>query len=280
MPTPTLLRHVIAAALAMSACVAATAQPIDAETLKRYGGSYAVDCGRPGTPRLQVQAGALAVEQGNQRMTGRNAMSAYSYFGNSPPPKDFQVALISEVRGDQQLIFMVYSDRAGPYIRIEADPKVAAALGRALTSPKYRRCEAAALPPAPALPGPAAVPSPRAAPAPGAVPALGSLAADPAFKRAYLRALGPRAGERWLARLEGPAPETRELRVGGVPYVVIAICKAHDCYDHNAVFLYSAAQQQVIGLVQQKGAKTLVGSPAPTQAAQLERLWQSEWRQK
>jgi hypothetical protein len=280
MNEPTLHRHVAVGLAALLASLGAAAQGIDAETLRRYGGSYAADCGRPGAPRLRVAADALVVEQGNQRMTGRNAMSAYSFFGNSPP-KDFQVALTSEVRGGPQMIFMVYADRAGPYIRLDGEPKVAAALGKALMAPKYRRCDGAALAQAPA-PAAAAAPAPaqRAAPAGGAaVPHLGALAADPAFRRAYLRALGPKAAERWLSRLDGPAPETREMVVGGVPYVVVAICKAHDCYDHSAVFLYSAAQQQVIGLIQQNGAKTLVGAPGAL-APQLERLWQAEFRKK
>jgi hypothetical protein len=36
----------------------------------------------------------------------------------------------------------------------------------------------------------------------------------------------------------------------------------------------------VLGLIQQSGVKTLIGLPAPSLAAQLDRLWQTEWRQK
>jgi hypothetical protein len=124
---------------------------------------------------------------------------------------------------------------------------------------------------------PAALPAPAGA---GGVPELAALINDPAFKRAYQRAIGPKASERWLARFEGPAAPTRAQTVDRVPYVVVAICKAHDCYDHNAVFLYSAAQQRVLGLIQQNGVKTLVGAPGPALAAPLDRLWQAEWRQK
>ncbi len=275
MNQPSRHRHAPVVLAAVLASVGAAAQGIDADTLRRFGGSYAADCGRPGTPRLRVQADALVVEQGNQRMTGRNAMSAHSYFGNSPP-KDYQVALTSEVRGGPQMIFMVYADRAGPYIRLDGEARIAAALGKALMAPKYRRCDGGAVAPAPTP-----VPAPRAALPKGAgAPHLGMLMADPAFRRAYRRALGPMAREPWLARLDGPAPETREQVVAGIPYVVIATCKAHDCYDHSAVFLYSAAQQQVLGLVQQRGAKTLVGGPGTALAGQLDRLWQAQFRQR
>ena len=271
-------RRRAALAAALLATASAWAQTgLDAPTLRQFGGRYAVDCANPAAPRLRVDADALLVEQGNQRMTGRNAMSSYSYFGNSPPPKDFQVALMGELRGGLQLLFMVYADRAGPYVRLDGDPKVAAALGKPLMTARFRRCEApAASVAAAAAP---AVAAPRA-PAPGAAPELGTLVEDPAFKRAYLRAIGPQAAQRWLARFEGPAPLTRMQSFDGTPYVVIGICKAHDCYDHNATFLYSAAQQRVIGLIQQNGAKTLVGAPAPSLVPQLERLWQSQWRQK
>ena len=246
---------------------------IDAPALHRFGGTYAATCADPAAARLRVTADALLVEQGGQRMTGRKPTSAYSYFGNSAAPKNFQVALISEVRGGPQLIFMAYADASGPYLLLDGDPKVSAALGRTLMALTYRRCGP------PAAAAEAAAPPPATAGASG-VPELAALLADPAFKRSYQRAIGPRASERWLARFDGPAPPTRAQRVDGVPYVVVAICKAHDCYDHNAVFLYSAAQQRVLGLIQQRGVKTLVGAPGAALAAPLERLWQAEWRQK
>jgi len=272
---PASSRRAALAAVLLVAASAAAQTGLDAPTLRQFGGRYAVDCASAAAPRLRVDADALLVEQGNQRMTGRNAMSSYSYFGNSPPPKDFQVALMGELRGGLQLLFMVYADKGGPYIRLEGDAKVAAALGKALMASRFRRCEA---PNAPVI-APAPAPAPRAA-APGDAPELGTLVEDPAFKRAYRKAIGPLAAQRWLARFEGPAPSTRTQSFDGTPYVVIGICKAHDCYDHNASFLYSAAQQRVIGLVQQNGAKALVGAPGPTLAPQLERLWQSQWRQK
>ncbi len=242
---------------------------IDATALRQFGGRYAIDCTDPAGTQLRVAADALIVEQAGQRMTGRNPVSAYGHFGASAPPKNFQIALSGEVRsaarsearGGPRLIFLVYADEAGPYIVIDGDARVSAALTQALTTPRCRRC------------------GPRGAPLPSAIPAMSVLIADPAFKLAYLRAIGAKASARWLARLDGPAPPTRAQRLDGTPYVVVAICKAHDCYDHSAVFLYSAARQRVVGLIQQRGMKTLARAPGPMLASQLDWLWCKEWRQ-
>ena len=269
----------LAAAVLFAAPPARAQAGLSGDDLKLFGGSYASDCANPAAPRLRVDRDALTVARGNQRLTARGLMASYSYFGNSPPP-GFRGALSGNVRGAEQLTFLAYADRLGTYIRIEGDPQVRAALGAALLAPKYRRCDAAGEPRALPLP-PAPPPAPPPPAARGdAVPHLGALMADPAFKRIYFRALGPKAAQPWLARLDGPAPETRALLLEGTRYVVIAACKAHDCYDHSAVFLYSAAQARVVGLIQQQGVKTLVGAPPASLAAQLDRLWQADFRQR
>ena len=140
-------RRVVACLLAASPVLAQAG--IDAPALRQFGGRYAADCANPAAPRLRVGADALLVEQAGQRMTGTNAQSAYSYFGNSAPPKNFQVALLGEVRGGPQLIFMVYADTAGPYILLDGDAKVLTALTKTLTRPPAKEC---ACPPSPDKP--------------------------------------------------------------------------------------------------------------------------------
>jgi hypothetical protein len=280
-PGPNRFRAALAVGL-LAALPARAQGGLDAQALREFGGSYAADCANPAAPRLRVGADALWVQQRGQRLTGRKPVSAYSFFGNNAPPKDFRVALIGEVRGGPQLIFMTYADPSGPYILLDGDAPVTAALGKALMARKYRRCDPVGT--AHVAAAPTQAPPPKAAPVPpagpGAVPDTAALLADPAFRRVYLRALGAKAAERWLARFDGPAPPTRGQAFDGTPYVVVAVCKPHDCYDHNAVFLYSAAQQRVLGLIQQKGVKTLVGAPDAGLAARLDRLWRTEWRQK
>ena len=211
---------------------------------------------------------ALAVEADGRRMTGRKPLSAYSYFGQQAPPRGFRVALMSEVRPGAELRFMIFGDKAGQYARLEGEGAVAAALGKTLLAATYRDCEKRALEPAPRA---VAEPLERRAP---------DLLADPAFRSAYLKALGPRARERWLARMDGPSPALRQVRVEGAEYTLVAVCKAHDCGDNNMVALYSPAGRQVFGKILEGGSRsTLIGSPSPAMAAELERLWAGEWRQ-
>ena len=263
----------LAAALA-AACLTTLAQGrLGPDVLKLYGGVYSPDCSNPMAPRLRVLDDALVVEQGNHRLIGREVMASFSYFGNSPPP-NYLVALLSQVPRADGLLFMVYKDRAGQYIRIEPDPKVGSALGKSLTGLRYRWCNAPAQQ-ARVVP---AVLAPAVRPA-GTFIDPWDLVRDPAFKAVYYRALGPRVNQYWLAHLEGPAHPVSKIRIAGTEYVYAMVCKDHDCSDNNTVLLYSAAQGVVYGKVLLAGRGSLIGSPPPALAAEIERLWRKEWRQ-
>ena len=100
---------------------------------------------------------------------------------------------------------------------------------------------------------------------------------DPKAKAAYYKALGPLAKEPWLARLDGPSNENKAVRAAGADFVRIATCKNRDCYDNTVVLLW-AAPDVVYGKVVQKGRSTLIGSPSPAVATELEKLWKIEFR--
>lgn len=263
-----------AAALALVTGPAQSQGRLEADVLKNYGGVYSADCGNPGMARLRVLADALVVEQGNQRIAGREVMAAYSYFGKSPPA-NYSVALLSQVPRADGLLFIVYQDRQGQYIQIDADPKVRAALGKTIVGARHDRCNAQKAQSQPA----AAAPS---APPPVGTSAMvnpSQLLRDPLFRRAYLTALGPRANQRWLTRLDGPATPTSRVRVAGKDYVLAASCKNQDCGDNNLVLLYSAQEQAVYGKLLEAGRPAFFGAPPPAIAVELERLWKKEWRQ-
>ena len=247
---------------------------LEADVLRLYGGVYSPDCASPGAPRVRVLADALVVESGNRRLTGRELMAAHSYFGNSPPP-GYLVALISNVPRGDGMLFIVYQDRAGQYLRIEADPKVRAALGHSLTGLRYRWCQAPAQ-----QARPAAAPGQRP-PAQAAQRMVNpwDLLRNPAFKSAYYRALGPKVNQDWLATLDGPAVPTTRRMVAGREYVYAMSCKNHDCFDNNTVLLYAADAGIVYGKVLQAGRGAFIGAPPPAVAAELERLWRAEFRQ-
>jgi hypothetical protein len=100
---------------------------------------------------------------------------------------------------------------------------------------------------------------------------------DPKAKAAYTKALGPLSKESWLAKLDGPSPQNRPVKVANTDFVLVAACKNRDCADHNTVLLWSAPDV-VYGKVYQRGKSTLIGSPPPAVAAELEKLRKTEWR--
>lgn len=245
---------------------------LPADLLRRIGGVYATDCANPAAPRLGVLADALVVEQNGQRMMGRKVQAAYSYFGNSPP-SNYDVALMSEVRSGpgMELLFIVFKDRRGQYIKLEAGNKVAAALGKNLSDASYRHCESAAAAP-PAAAGQTPAPASRAPESPS------DLLRDKAFAQAFRAAIGNLASERWIARLDGPAPPLRSVTQDGVSQQVVSVCKPHDCHDSNLVLLYRADSAQVQGKILRAGRPAWVGAPSAARQAVLEQLWREEWR--
>jgi hypothetical protein len=271
--TMTSIRGVIFGAVASVAIAPAASlgaqNKLDADALKLYGGTYSSDCRNPKATRLTVAADGLLVDEQGRRMTGRNVQAAYAFFGQSAPP-EFQVALLSEVQGSQ-LIFIIFRDNSGQYVRLNGEPKVEAALGKTLLGRKYLTCEArrAEVPKAP----PAAYPATK-----WHTPS--DFLKDPLFKTVYYKALGAKAKERWLAEMDGPAPEVKNVTFGGVEYAMGAVCKPRDCGDNNMVLLYSAAQGAVYAKIFEGGRRsTLIGAPPPVIAAELDRLWAQEWRQ-
>jgi hypothetical protein len=260
-----------AAAFIAAGAPAWSQSTLDAQALKLYGGTYSSDCSNSTAPRLRVVADALMVEHGTKRLMGGNVQAAYAYFGQSPPP-DYQAALLSEVRGGSQLLFIVFRDKSSQYITLDGDPKVRAALSKALLEQKYRSCNATSKETTMPAPASAVQSKPMVGPT--------ELLADPKFKSAYYKALGPKVKERWLAQLDGPSPPIKKIHVVGAEYIFASACKNHDCGDNNTVLLYSTAQGVVYGKIVQQRRATLIGAPPPAVASELDRLWAAEWRQK
>jgi hypothetical protein len=265
------LIHGITAALVAAWVPAWSQNRLDAQALKLYGGNYSSDCSTPTAPRLRVVADALMVEQGTKRLTGGNVQAAYSYFGQSPP-RDYQVALLSEARDGSQLLFIVFRDKSGQYITLDGDLKIRTALGKALLDRKYRSCNASSNETSTPAPARAVQSKPMVSPI--------ELLTDTKFKSAYYKALGPKVKERWLAQLDGPSPPIKKVNVAGAEYIFASACKNHDCGDNNTVLLYSTTQGLVYGKIVQQRRATLIGAPPPAVPSELDRLWVAEWRQK
>ena len=106
----------------------------------------------------------------------------------------------------------------------------------------------------------------------------GGVILDPKVKAAYYKALGKLSSEPWLAKLDGPSPQNKRIKVAGADYVLVSSCKNRDCAENNAVLLYSPANDVMYGKVHQRGKSTLIGAPPPAVVTELERLWKTEWR--
>lgn len=112
--------------------------PNDVETLKKYAGTWAVDCAQPGT-RLTVSVNALTLEAGGKQARARAPLAAFSYFGRQQPPKGFEVALLGDT-SSSQLVFFAMGDKAGPYLTVEADGPTLKQFGKPALAGKFRRC--------------------------------------------------------------------------------------------------------------------------------------------
>lgn len=242
---------------------------LEDQAVKQYAGTYLSDCRNPQSPRVIVSADGLVVRRGNKQLAGGNLQAAYSYFGQSPPPH-YQVALLSEVRGNG-LIALVFRDSKGQYLTVDGDPPVHKALGSGLTGLKYHLCGAPGEKPVEAAPPTKQYPITEMS-APG-------LLMDARFKSAYYKALGTKRGEAWLRRLDGPSPTNKKITINGTDYILGGACKNHDCHDYSVVLLYQAAQGRVYGRIYEGGRVTFIGQPSAAIKAELDRQWQAQWRQ-
>ncbi len=256
---------------------------LNADTMKAFGGTYQIDCGNNASPKATVFPDALVFLHGDKRVAGSRPESQTSYYGNSPPP-EYRIMLVSEAPGGQ-LMFAIHEDKSGYYLKVDGDAKVVSTIGKPLTQQKFRRCDGSAKPvqsaAAPAASAPGYSGANTAKTFKGY--ALTELTAagllyDPKAKATYYKALGPLSKEQWLAKLDGPSSENKAVKVAGADYIQVSTCKNHDCYENSVVLLYSGAQDVVYGKVYQRGKSTLIGSPPPAVASELERLWKTEFR--
>jgi hypothetical protein len=268
-------------AAALTLVLAAASEPawpagrLDAETMKAYGGTYRSDCKDLASPSFVVGETSLTYVKGDKRITGSILPEdeTAAWFGQIPPD-GFHVALQSVLPDGESFALLVYQDARGPYLTVEADEKLAAVIGKAAMARQYRLCDAASRP-APAVQAPIPA-SPDATPA-DEFPDSDGMMRDPAFRAAYLKALGRFAKEPWLAQMNGRSGATSKVTVAGKEYLQVNFCKLHDCGASNTTVLYSASRKLVYGKVSIEGKTALIGSPPPEVAKALGELWRTQW---
>lgn len=239
---------------------------IDPALERRFGGVYSSACQDTAASRLKLWGDTMQVER-----AGRTLLEAHKVRpAPAPPPgtprtPDYQGAFVGELAGGERLSFALFHNAEGLFAVADGGPRTAATLGPALRGQRLRHCD----PNRNRLPG---------APPPPAERVPADVLRDARFKAAYAALLGPLARERWIARLDGPAPPVRQVRVDGTAHELLAACKPHDCAEHALVLLYAPASGRLAGKVVQAGRSTLLGNPSPAVAAALERHWAAEWR--
>ncbi|MBN8507498.1 MAG: hypothetical protein J0L57_02685 [Burkholderiales bacterium] len=135
------MTHKAAWALGLCCALPALAQQSanDLEMLKKYAGTWAVDCAKPGV-RLGVDVKALTLAGGGKRFSSSAPpMAAFSWFGQQQPPAGFEAALLGEGRGTS-LTFLAMKDASGPYLTVDSDPLLQKQFGQAALAGKFRRC--------------------------------------------------------------------------------------------------------------------------------------------
>jgi hypothetical protein len=139
---------------------ARAAHTLDDATVQALGGTYAVDCRKPGGVHLLVAADTLAIQAGTKRVESHDVQKALTFAGHAPPA-DYLGTLLGDVHGGEPIVFQTYRDAHGPYLVVDADASLQTAFGQASLTGRFRSCEAA---PKGAPPAGKRPPPPRPAP--------------------------------------------------------------------------------------------------------------------
>ncbi len=262
---------------AAAACLASPllgAQSLDAGQVARYGGSFAIDCADARYPRLRVTADALIIEHGQRRMTSSPIDNFASFYGPEPPP-GYLTVLAAQVKGGKgSVMFALYTDATGRYVKIEEDGGFGDGFVRTLRDARHRDCDK----PRARRDGGTFRDEQRQGGAADTALRATSPLNDARFKAAYDRALGPHAKERWIVELLTYQRDPQSVRLGGSDFQFYSLCKPHDCADNNMVLLYAREQGVAYGKLVDRRLPRWLGSPSAALRSEIERLWRAEWR--
>ncbi|MCV2360033.1 inhibitor of vertebrate lysozyme family protein [Paucibacter sp. TC2R-5] len=93
----------------------------------------------------------------------------------------------------------------------------------------------------------------------------------PEFKSAYLKVLGPKASQSWIAKLLGPSEQATRTTIGGEEYIFANSCKPHACDTDNLAIAFGLVSKQVFVLLHEdSGTNVLFGAPPVAVKAEIE----------
>ncbi len=238
---------------------------LDVALDRQYAGVYSNACSDTTALRVKFYDDVMAVERAGKTVQANKVRGSKTH-PTAGADADFRLVVTGDVRGADGLTFVLHHNANGLFATVEGGAAALAPLGPGIVGQTLRHCD----PNRNVLPG--------AAPSATGPQHPEQLLRDKRFGVVWRAALGPLASERWIARLSGPAPQPRTVTVDGADALLGSLCKPHDCAENNLVLLYWVDQGRVVALVQRRGHKTLLGGPSPSQARELEALWQKEWR--
>lgn len=131
-------KAVVVLALGVMA-VCASAQTLDVETLKAYGGRYSVDCKSKDADSAIIRAGEISFIRGADQVTAKGLETLYSAYGASPP-KGFKVTVMGSLSKEVGLFFEVYRTGKQQYIQINGHPDAMKRIGRSDDDAKFIFC--------------------------------------------------------------------------------------------------------------------------------------------
>jgi hypothetical protein len=111
----------------------------DVDMLKKYAGTWALDCSKPAGARLTVDTQSLRLSAGGKQLRTTAPLTAFSYYGKMEPPAGFDVALLGEGQ-PTGLSLLAMKDASGPYLTVDADAPLRKQFGDKALSGKFRPC--------------------------------------------------------------------------------------------------------------------------------------------
>ncbi|MEO7245793.1 MAG: Ivy family c-type lysozyme inhibitor [Rubrivivax sp.] len=253
-----------AALVALAATPALAA--LDPVTDRQVGGVLSNACGDRSQVMIRLYDDTLDVERAGVAVKASKLRASRSAPSGAPVVPDFAASVQGQAKSGPVNLTITHGAK-GLFARIDGSEAALAPLGPGVVGQVLRHCD----PNRNRLAG---------APIPLEEQTIGALLKRPGFPAAYRAALGPLAREPWIASASGPSPNLRQVDVGGQRYWLAAVCKPHDCADHNLVLLWDEPGARVQGLVHQKARDTQIGDPPPAVAAELKTLWAKEWQQR
>jgi tetratricopeptide (TPR) repeat protein len=115
------------------------------EMVRKYGGSYSVDCRKSSSYQANITVDALTLKLGSKQIRGANPslgglLPKYKYITTDPSLK---AAFSADVARNVRMSFTVYDDKDGLYLLVIGHPKIEDAVQvdkEADERPVFRKC--------------------------------------------------------------------------------------------------------------------------------------------